>query len=276
MLGSGLGIEGVHPLGPRPRGTIFDEDAALYDARRPTYPAILIDELARVGELDAGSRVLEIGAGTGQATIALAERGYRLTALEPGSAMAAILERKLRPFRLADVQVETFEAWPLPSEPFDAIVAATSFHWPDPDRRLSKAADALHLGGILAVISTHHVAGGDRSFFEDVQSCYERFDPSTPPGLTLPREDEIDVGIDGIDGSTSFEVASSTRIGRELTYTTQDYRDLLLTYSGHRALDPPARQALLTCIARLLDERFGGRITKRYLFQLVMARKTSR
>ena len=271
-----MSLEGRRPFEPRPRGRIFDEDAARYDAMRPTYPALLFDELARVGELDIGSRVLEIGAGTGQATVALAERGYRLTAIEPGPAMAAILERKLRSFPLADVQVTTFEAWPLPRDPFDAIVAATSFHWLDPNRRLSKAAAALRVGGVLAVISTHHVAGGDQPFFREVQACYERFDPSTPPGLKLPREDEVDDGIDGIDGTASFEAASSTRIGRELTYATQDYRDLLLTYSGHRSLDPSARAALLACIGRLIDERFDGRITKRYLFQLAMARKTSR
>jgi SAM-dependent methyltransferase len=271
-----MSFEGRGPAERRPRGRIFDEDAALYDAMRPTYPAMLIDEVARIGALATGSRVLEIGAGTGQATVALAERGYRLSAIEPGPAMAAILDRKLRPFPLADVQVTTFEAWPLPRDPFDAIVAATSFHWLDPKSRLSKAADVLRVGGVLAVISTHHVAGGDERFFEEVQACYERFDPSTPPGLELPHEDEIAEGIDGIDGSAPFDAPVATRIGWEYTYTAPEYRDLLLTYSGHRALDPGARRALFACITRLIDESFDGRITKRYLFQLAIARKTSR
>jgi SAM-dependent methyltransferase len=271
-----MSMEGPHPDHSRARGTIFDDDASRYDAMRPAYPAALFGELARVGALDGGSNVLEIGSGTGQATVALAERGYRLTAIEPGPAMAAILERKLRSFPLAEVRVTTFEAWPLPEDPFDAVVAATSFHWLDPEIRVSKAADAIRPGGVLAVISTHHVAGGDARFFEEVQACYERFDPSTPPGSTLPQEHEIAGGIDGVDGSAWFEAIPATRIGWERTYTTHEYRDLLLTYSGHRALDPPTRRALLACIMRLIDERFDGRITKRYLFQLAMARRTAR
>jgi hypothetical protein len=43
---------------------------------------------------------------------------------------------------------------------------------------------------------------------------------------------------------------------------------VLLTYSGHRNLDPEAQTGLLDCIACLIDTRHGGRITKRYLTEL--------
>jgi hypothetical protein len=42
-------------------GTIFDQDAALYDAVRPTYPDVLFERLQDVARLGPGSRVLEIG-----------------------------------------------------------------------------------------------------------------------------------------------------------------------------------------------------------------------
>jgi hypothetical protein len=29
-------------------------------------------------------------------------------------------------------------------------------------------------------VTTHHVAGGDQSFFAEVQDCYVRWDPETP------------------------------------------------------------------------------------------------
>lgn len=50
------------------------------------------------------------------------------------------------PIGLAD-----FETWPLPKEPFDAVVSATAFHWIDAAVRMAKAADALRPGGVLAV-----------------------------------------------------------------------------------------------------------------------------
>jgi hypothetical protein len=57
----------------------------------------------------------------------------------------------------------------------------------------------------------------------------------------------------------------------ELPYTTAGYLQVLLTYSGHRALDPAAKAGLLDCIANLIDGGYGGRITKRYLTELRVA-----
>jgi hypothetical protein len=41
------------------------------------------------------------------------------------------------------VATAAFEDWPLPPAWFDAVMAATSFHWLDPEVRLAKAARAL-------------------------------------------------------------------------------------------------------------------------------------
>jgi hypothetical protein len=41
-----------------------------------------------------------------------------------------------------------------------AADSATAFHWIDPDVRVVKAADALRPGGVLATVTTHHIAGG--------------------------------------------------------------------------------------------------------------------
>jgi SAM-dependent methyltransferase len=64
-----------------------------------------------------------------------------------------------------------FEDWPLPKEPFDLVLAATAFHWIDPNVRVVKAAVALRPGGVLATVTTHHIAGGDESFFAQAQAC---------------------------------------------------------------------------------------------------------
>jgi hypothetical protein len=54
-------------------------------------------------------------------------------------------------------------------------------------------------------------------------------------------------------------------------YSTAEYLDLVLTYSNHRALPSDALRGLLDCLADLIDRRFGGRITKRYLTELRVA-----
>lgn len=69
----------------------FDAGAALYDAVRPSYPDVLADDLLAT----AGRRVLEIGAGTGKATVVFARRGASIVAIEPGPSLAAVLRRNV-------------------------------------------------------------------------------------------------------------------------------------------------------------------------------------
>ena len=94
--------------------TTFSEAAELYDRMRPSYPRAVFEELAEFGRLGPGSRVLEIGCGTGQATLPLAQRGYRVTAVELGAELAAIARRKLASFPGVEVVVSAFEDWPAP------------------------------------------------------------------------------------------------------------------------------------------------------------------
>ncbi|MDN0199420.1 class I SAM-dependent methyltransferase [Streptomyces sp. S.PNR 29] len=253
----------------------FDEDAELYDRARPGYPAELYDDLAELAGVGPGCRLLEVGCGTGQATVPLAGRGCRITAVEAGPHMAAVARCNLAGATAVEVVTAEFESWPLPEEPFDAVVSATAFHWIDPAVRMAKAADALRPGGALAVVRTQHVRGGTEEFFVEVQRCYERFDPETPPGLRLPAA----AGVDGSDHAE--EVARSGRFGptvfrrheRDLTYTTAEYLELLRTYSGHRALPDAARSGLLGSIADLIDGRYGGQVTKRYLIEVGVSYK---
>jgi SAM-dependent methyltransferase len=218
-------------------------------------------------------RVLEIGCGTGQATRPLAELGYQVVAVELGPALATLARRNLAGLPAVEVVAAAFEDWPLPEAPFDAVFAATAFHWVDPAVRVSKSARALRPGGILATVATHHVAGGSAEFFVEAQECYERFDPATPPGLRLQPADDITADDQDLVESRWFAPATFRRYEWELAYSTEQYIDLLLSYSGHRAMPDTKRRLLLDCIARLIDHRHHGRVVKRYLSELRLAQR---
>ncbi|MEV6984131.1 class I SAM-dependent methyltransferase [Sphaerisporangium sp. NPDC051017] len=251
----------------------FMEDAELYDRARPGYPVAMFDDLAEVACIGPGCSVLEIGCGTGQATVPLAEWGCRVVAVELGEAMAEIARRKLSRFHQAEVVVSAFEDWPLPERPFDVVLSATAFHWLDPNVRVDKSANAMRVGGTLATIATHHIAGGSIEFFRQAQECYERFDPKTPKGITLQDSSYVLRESADLDDSGRFGPVRFFRYERDIEYTTTQYLDVLRTYSGHRDLPPDALAGLLDCIGTLIDTCHGGKITKRYLTELRVAHR---
>ncbi|QNE21767.1 class I SAM-dependent methyltransferase [Kribbella qitaiheensis] len=244
----------------------FGEDAELYDRVRPTYPPGLYDDLtALLGNTDR-PRVLEIGCGTGQATRPMLERGWSVKAVELSPELSGVARANLPGL---EVITTDFDVWPLPAEKFDLVISATAFHWLDPETRVIKSADALRPGGVLAVVSTHHVAGRD-PFFGEVQECYQQFMPGTDKEEKLLAPDEVPADSSEIDASGRFGPVEFRRYVWDQTYTTAEYLDLLNSYSGHRALTTVARDRLYDCIGARI-EAAGGSVTKSYLTQLSAA-----
>lgn len=117
-----------------------EEVAELYDRARPTYPAQVFDDLAALAQLPDGGRIVEIGCGTGKATLPLAERGFEIVCIELGEQLAAVARRKLADFPAVEIVNAAFETWEPVAAGFDAVVAFTAFHWIDSDMRYSKPA----------------------------------------------------------------------------------------------------------------------------------------
>jgi SAM-dependent methyltransferase len=252
----------------------FEDVPELYDLARPSYPAPLFDDLAALAPLPDAARILEIGCGTGQATIALAERGYQITSIELGERLAAAARRKLSAFPGVEVINADFETWRAPHAEFDAVLAFTAFHWINPDVRFEKSASVLREGGALAVVETDHVLppGGD-GFFAEVQEDYEAVAPDdvkTKAGG--PRHpDAVGDLRDEIEASGFFRNALSRRYLWDVTYTADEYVAVLDTYSGHRALDNGMRRRLYDRIRSRIETRPGGTVRKTYLATLNVA-----
>ncbi|WP_410788237.1 class I SAM-dependent methyltransferase [Kribbella sp. C-35] len=239
----------------------FGEDAELYDRVRPGYPGELYDDLAEL--LGERPKVLEIGPGTGQATAAMVERGWSVTAVELSPGLAEVLQRK---FPTVEVIVADFDTWQLPAASYDLVISATAFHWLDPATRIQRCVDGLRPGGALAVVSTHHVAGGSEQFFVDVQSCYDRF-TDDPAKDGLPAADDVPKDPAGLGETELFGSVEFRSYAWDAAYSTAAYLELLSSYSGHRALTTDRRDGLYGCIGALIDAA-GGSVTKRYLNQL--------
>jgi SAM-dependent methyltransferase len=253
--------------------TTFEEVPELYDRARPVYPAQVFDDLVALARLPDGSRLVEIGPGTGQATRPLAERGLHVIGVALGERLAAVARQRLGTFPNVQIVNAPFESWQPIEADFDAVVAFTAFHWLDPDVRYEKAARLLRDGGAIAVVETTHVLpeGADR-FWWEVQEDYDAIVPSDenrPP----PHPDEVgDLGAE-IEGSGCFRAAEVRRHHWNVSYSADEYIAVLDTYSPNRALDPKTRRRLFERIHRRIEALPGRRVTKTYLATLNVARR---
>lgn len=152
--------------------TGFDQDPEAYQRTRPVPPPRLFDDLVSLAGLGPGDRLAEIGCGTGQATIPLAERGLTITAVELGAGLADIARRRLADFPSAEVATGSFEQWQ-PHGSFEAVVAVNSLHWIDPWLRYAKPASMLRPGGVMVVAGTQWARPpGTERFWAEVQQDY--------------------------------------------------------------------------------------------------------
>lgn len=257
--------------------TTFDAVALLYDQVRPGYPDALYDDVVSLSGIPPDGRILEIGCGTGQATLPFARRGYRLLAVEMGASLAEVARDKLSGYPQVTVHTGSFEAWPLETGAFDLVIAATAFHWIDPAVGYRKTAAALRPGGAIALFWNLHVRGeSGQEFFDEVQRVYEREAPELLPAdyrpLQHPDEEPASVTAE-IDASGLFGPVTVRRHVWEQAYDAAGYLRVLDTYSGHRSLAPEKRERLFQGIAELIETRYGGRITKGYLAMLYVAHR---
>ena len=261
------------------QGLGFDNVPEIYDRVRPTYPPELFDELlSYLGSApERGLRAVEIGPATGQATRSLLERGIAVTAVEPGARLAAYLSRKLADFSTLEVVNAKFEDAPLEPGAYDLILAATSFHWVDRASRWERCQALLNGRGALAIVSTNQIESvADGGFFARVQPVYDRHQPDNGEdegGFELPGEDVVPQEYTEIDASQLFGEVALHRYRWDQRYTTQEYGDLMRSYSRTQAMEPAAQDALISDVCALIDSEFGGSITRPLVITLTLGRR---
>lgn len=259
------------------RRLAFGQVAELYDRARPSYPARLVDDVVEFAGVQAGDRVVEVGAGTGKATGPFAARGLAIVALEPSHDMAQIARRKTAGSPNVAIKEIEFERW-TPERQYRLVYSAQAWHWIEPRVRFARAREALVEDGVLAAF-WNRISWESSPLRDELIAVYRREAPEIGceiaagpmhPSSGDPGERWRDWQGD-VELSTGFTEPEWRTYNWVQAYPREDYLSLLRTHSDHLVLAPERRQALLRAVGDTIDGA-GGVIEIDYVTRLGLAR----
>ncbi len=163
----------------------YTAGGADYQQSRPTYPPEAVDLLAAELGIGPGSRLLDLGAGTGKLSELMQPTGADVVAVEPVTAMLG---------RLAVPAVHRVaaaaEAIPVADGSVDAVMAGTSFHWFRGDRAVPEIARVLRAGGGLGLVWNNPER--DTGWVGQVWSVVDEYRGDAPRNQDLSWREPLD------------------------------------------------------------------------------------
>ena len=237
----------------------FGAIAGDYDRLRPPPPEVAVDWL-----LPAAPKVaVDLGAGTGLLSRALARRVPRVIAVEPDERMAAVL---LARDPVIEVAPGRGEAIPLPGASADGVFVSSAWHWMDPERTVPEIARVLRDGGRLGVIWTSRDQEVD--WVRELNRLREPDRHREPARHREPDRPAEPGGPDeqGRPRNRAVTLPDGSPFGRPETasfafrrvMTISDAVAMLGTYSGIITASPQDRAEALARLRAALERWFPG------------------
>lgn len=233
----------------------FDRVAEAYDHYRPGYPTALIDYIIHTSGLPRTGKILEVGSGTGKATLPFARRGYTIHCVDPGGNLIRIAKQNLKEFHKVTFEVANFETWHPSGPTYHLVISAQAWHWLDPQISYPKAATVLLPGGCLAIFWNMSTQPETPAFLE-IQQAYQRIVPEMTGRVSYNEKDISDRKIE-MESSGYFDDVKVWRYRWAKRYSEQEYLGLLGTYSDHIALPDSIREELYIAIAQAIRANGG-------------------
>jgi SAM-dependent methyltransferase len=230
------------------RALSFGSIAADYDRLRPGPPPDAVRWLLPSRPAVA----VDLAAGTGLLTRALAGRVRNVVAVEPDGRMAAVLRE-----RSPEVHITAGrgEAIPLKDQSADAVLVSSAWHWMDPELAVPEIARVLRDGGRFGVIWTSR----DREigWVRNLDRLREPHQAGSPRSMSQPnlppRRRTVVLPDSDLFGNVQ---TTSVRFTRRMA--VNDVIDMLATYSAIITASDADRAAAKARLRADLDARFGG------------------
>ena len=245
----------------RSKRVTFEENADIYDEIASDYPEELVQDILSRSGIASDGRILEIGCGSGNATVSFAARGYRILGIELGERLAALASQKCRPYPGVMILNTAFEDWQLQENAFDVALAADAFHWISPEIGYPKVAAALKNTGSLNYFWSVPV-DPETDWSKAIHTAYQEIAPQfTNPDKRFTAEWLIGVITKNIDAVGCFGEVTAKQYFWSVSLSGDQYIKGLRTFSMHKDMATAQREKLYSRIRECID-KFGGRIVQ--------------
>lgn len=226
--------------------TRFSDRVENYVRARPGYPQAIVDVLRDRGVIVAGSRVADVGAGTGISSRLFLEAGCEVIAIEPNEAMRAAADKALSTYIAYHSASGTAEETTLANGSVDLVVAAQAFHWFDRVRFRRECWRILASYGHVALIWNDRKTTGSE-FLEAYEALVVRFGTDY---TTVNHRNVGDFGVAEFFAPAKHEAFRCENVQR-LDYAGLEARLLSSSYAPNRG--SPKCDEMLVELRRMFD-----------------------
>jgi SAM-dependent methyltransferase len=218
----------------------FSTRSADYAAYRPTYPAALVNALADL--CPATGHALDVGCGSGQLSVLLAERFAVVTATDASAEQIA----KAAAHPRVAYAVAPAERTGLPAGSVDLVTAAQAAHWFDLDAFYAEARRVARPAAALALV-TYGVMRLEGPAEEVVRHYYWNvIGPYWPP-----ERRHVEDGYRSLP--FPFAAIELPPLAIEVAWQRSDFLGYVETWSAVRALETSVGRGPVKAFARDLE-----------------------
>jgi SAM-dependent methyltransferase len=173
----------------RSRGGLFTGTAWHYARYRPGYPRMFFDDLVQRLHLDGTGRLLDLGCGTGQLTLPLAEHVAEAVGMDPEPEMLAEAARQAQAAQIINATWIQGNSADIAGElgRFRLVTMGRSFHWMDREQVLAGLDDIVDDDGSVVLANDSCLVRPITAWQQAIEDIQRRFlPPNSQPPNPLP------------------------------------------------------------------------------------------
>ncbi len=256
----------------REKGRTFEKISSLYDRARISYPKQLIDDIITYSGISQNGKILDVGCGTGQATLLFAQRGYQVIGLDPGQEMVNIAKEKCSSFPKVSFKVKTFEEVKFPEASFETIISGMAWHWIKPENQYEKVFRILKAKGTLALFWSYQQKE-ESDFMKCTGKILDKYGGIDKGPAGSWGKQIADFTYDELSRSRLFTSVETREYEEDIEFSKQKYLDLVISYSYFQRLPQEKRRSLTEDLQELYKQYEEPFIIP-YKYVMVLAKKS--